>query len=74
MQKVLLKRNIEDALFDALSDTPVVIIQGARQTGKSTLVSMIADRITSKQITLDDPQILLAAQTDPLSLMAISAY
>jgi predicted AAA+ superfamily ATPase len=69
MQDSLLKRNIEEALLEALSDTPVVIIQGARQTGKSTLLSMTADKINSKQLTLDDPQMLLAAESDPLSFV-----
>lgn len=30
---------------------------------------MIADRINSKQVTLDDPQMLLAAKSDPLSFI-----
>ena len=30
-------RSLEVAVRDALADTPVVVIQGARQVGKSTL-------------------------------------
>jgi len=31
-------RHIAPFLVEALSDTPVVVLNGARQTGKSTLV------------------------------------
>lgn len=33
----MIQRNIEDAIRLALSDTPVVLLNGARQTGKATL-------------------------------------
>ena len=35
-------RNIRQSALDALSDSPVVLINGARQTGKSTLVKDLA--------------------------------
>jgi predicted AAA+ superfamily ATPase len=34
----VIRRNITDQLLQALADTPVVLINGARQTGKNTLV------------------------------------
>lgn len=34
----MLRRQIVDRLIDALADTPAVLVNGARQTGKSTLV------------------------------------
>lgn len=34
----MIKRHIEECLEIVLADTPVVLINGARQTGKSTLV------------------------------------
>ena len=35
-------RNLEPALLEALSDSPAVFLNGARQTGKSTMVQGIA--------------------------------
>jgi predicted AAA+ superfamily ATPase len=34
----MIRRHITDYLVQALEDTPVVLVNGARQTGKSTLV------------------------------------
>ena len=50
-----------------MSDTPVVIIQGARQVGKSTLASMLAGASPDVvSVTLDDPAVLAVAQSDPV--------
>ena len=38
----MFRRNIEIAIRAALADTPVVLINGARQTGKTTLAQAIA--------------------------------
>lgn len=40
----MIRRNIELAVRQALSDTPVVLLNGARQTGKTTLAQAIATR------------------------------
>jgi predicted AAA+ superfamily ATPase len=54
------------ALRDALGDTPVVAVNGARQVGKSTLVTDLLDRPGGAQIvTLDDATQRQAATTDP---------
>jgi len=60
-------RHITPLLADALSDTPVVVINGARQSGKSTLVQSLAGAQTQprRYLTLDDPAILNAAKSDP---------
>src|ERR1035438_3273452 len=34
----MLRRNLIDRVLDGLADTPAVLVNGARQTGKSTLV------------------------------------
>jgi predicted AAA+ superfamily ATPase len=39
----------------ALSDTPVVLVHGPRQAGKSTLVGQIAAQTGRRVVTLDDP-------------------
>lgn len=59
-------RHLMPALQDALSDSPVVFLNGARQTGKSTLVQeLAADRHPARYVTLDDAGTLGAAKYDP---------
>ena len=38
------KRQILQELLEALSDTPVVLLNGARQTGKSTLARELTEK------------------------------
>jgi hypothetical protein len=55
-------------LNTALSDTPVVLVTGPRQCGKTTLVrNLVAGR--RKFITLDDDTMLSAARSDPAGLV-----
>ena len=53
----------------ALGDTPIVVIQGARQVGKSTLVHTIAETRDAKVITMDDPPTLDLARDDPKAVV-----
>lgn len=58
-------RSIARPLRAALSDTPVVVLNGARQTGKSTLVQeVIAQGYPATYLTLDDAVTLAAARAD----------
>ncbi len=59
------QRNIENYLRTALADTPVVLLNGARQTGKTTLVRKIAADLAAAYLTLDDATTLAAAASDP---------
>ena len=63
-------RSIQSTLVEALKDTPVVLLNGARQTGKSTLVQAL--RPGFRYLTLDDPVVLAAAKSDPFGF--ISAF
>jgi len=60
-------RHIAPLLTDALSDTPVVMINGARQSGKSTLAQMQSTSTSTPRqyLTLDDAVVLNAAKSDP---------
>src|ERR1700733_2959094 len=48
----------------ALTDTPVVMLIGPRQCGKTTLVRQFADK-EREYVTLDDDTVLEAARNDP---------
>jgi len=50
----MIRRNIEDAIRQALADTPVVLLNGARQTGKTTLAQALAENTGAEYFTLDD--------------------
>ena len=59
-------RFLEGAVRDALADTPVVVIQGARQVGKSTLAQLVAGGFADvRQVKFDDPATLAVAESDP---------
>ena len=62
MELKLTKRNIESTVIETLSDTPVTIIQGARQVGKSTLASMISENLISKSVSFDSDLVLMGAK------------
>jgi len=62
-------RNIEENAFETLEDTPVLVIQGARQVGKSTLAARLASKLDSRHVTFDNPTILQAAQNDAISFV-----
>lgn len=67
----MLGRHATDALLDALRDTPVVYLQGARQTGKSTLARAVAERRhPSRYLTLDTAAVLAAALNDAEGFIA----
>jgi uncharacterized protein len=67
----MIKRNIADSILAALSDTPVVLLNGARQTGKSTLVKWLAEKKhKAEYITFDDATTLSAARNDPSGFLA----
>jgi predicted AAA+ superfamily ATPase len=62
----MIARNITSVIIEALSDTPVVFLRGARQTGKTTLVKELAKSShPANYITLDSAGTLSAASSDP---------
>lgn len=66
----MIKRNIEQTFRDALKDSPAVFLNGARQSGKSTLVqAIIEDGYPAAYVTFDDVAMLSAAKSDPKSFL-----
>ena len=62
----LIPRHAQTAVTGALSDTRVVVINGARQTGKSTLARLVmADFHGSELRFLDEAPVRAAALADP---------
>ena len=67
----LVTRHLTANLMAALDDTRVVVILGARQVGKSTLIKQIAaDEPHRTIVTLDDPETRRAAIDDPAGFVA----
>jgi uncharacterized protein len=60
----------EHRLRTALQDTPVVLIHGSRQCGKTTLAQAVGSELGYHYISLDDNNQLAAAQTDPVGFVA----
>ena len=74
-----LRRHLADSVLTSLTDSPVVFIQGARQTGKSTLARSLAAEVhpardparqAARYLTLDDSAVLSSALSDPDGFLA----
>jgi len=57
-------------IVGALADSPVVLIHGPRQCGKTTLARMVGDKAGYAYLTFDDPATRDAAQADPVGFIA----
>ena len=68
---MLIPRHARRRIEEALDDTRVVVLLGARQVGKSTLASEIAAaRGASAPITFDDATARAAGAADPTGYVA----
>lgn len=65
----LYPRTIESRIAEALQDTPVVLLAGPRQAGKTTLVRKIAVQQGLRYQTMDDELSLLSAREDPVGMI-----
>ena len=66
----MLQRNLTVPLIEALSDSPVVFLQGPRQSGKSTLAQWTLRERPARYLTLDDAGVLSAADRDPAAFLS----
>lgn len=61
----MIERHQEQRIKEALDDTPVVMLTGARQVGKSTLGEQLARHLKAQVVSLDDLATRAAARQDP---------
>lgn len=66
----LYRRIAEAALSAALVDTPVILIHGPRQCGKTTLAQQVGGKRRFRYYTFDDAATLAAARTDITGFVA----
>lgn len=64
----LYPRQIRSRIAEAMQDTPVVLLAGPRQAGKTTLVRQISGNGAS-YLTLDDELTLMSAREDPVGMI-----
>ncbi|MHB8252969.1 MAG: ATP-binding protein [Acidiferrobacter sp.] len=57
-------------LIEALADTPVVLVHGPRQCGKTTLAQAVGERAGYAYISFDDEVLRASAKADPLGFVA----
>ncbi|MDR0945231.1 MAG: ATP-binding protein [Bifidobacteriaceae bacterium] len=60
----LMERHLSGRAARALAYSPVLIIEGARQVGKSTLATMLAGSRSAATVTLDDAAVRAAIDDD----------
>ena len=59
------QRFAESGLVEALADSPVVLLHGPRQSGKTTLARLVGERRDYSYLTFDDSVTRQSADTDP---------
>ncbi len=61
----MLKRWVADQVKEALDGFRVGVVNGPRQSGKTTLVRQVAEELGGSYFSLDDPAVLSVAREDP---------
>lgn len=63
-------RFLAPRLREALGDTPVVLVHGPRQSGKTTLACRVGERRGHRYYSFDDDVVRAAAEADPIGFVA----
>ena len=66
----LYPRYVETRLTEALTDSPVVLLHGPRQCGKTTLARQVGERAGYAYFNFDERATLEAATEDPVGFVA----
>lgn len=64
-----LRRHLRGRIRDALSGFRVVVLHGARQSGKTTLARLVSGELGGTYVTLEDEAMLRAALDDPMAFL-----
>lgn len=70
MEPAIFPRFSTPLLREALEDSPVVLIHGARQCGKTTLAQSVGRPLGYRYFNFDDDVLRQAAQADPVGFVA----
>lgn len=65
-----LRRLLAPRLREALTDTPVVLIHGPRQSGKTTLARLVGEPRGHRYFSFDDDAVRQSAERDPVGFVA----
>jgi len=71
-QSEILPRHAQRLVSEALADTRVVLVNGARQAGKSTLLALAGQPLAATWRTLDDADVRRAAIEDPTGFVDVA--
>ncbi len=69
----MFQRHLKSKILDAIEFMPVILLRGARQTGKTTLVKSIAKsekKLNYNYLSFDHLPTLMAATNDPISFIS----
>jgi len=69
MGQILYPRFASGRLKQALEDSPVVLVHGPRQCGKTTLARQVGDAAGYTYVTFDDDVVVSAANADPIGFV-----
>ena len=69
-ENTLSPRYLMPRVIEALSDSPVVLIHGPRQCGKTTLARLVGDEAGFSYLSFDDDVQRASAQADPVGYVA----
>ncbi|MGH3281074.1 MAG: AAA family ATPase, partial [Trebonia sp.] len=70
MSAAYIHRDAERRLQELASWLRVVIVNGPRQSGKTTLLRLFQERRGTAYVTLDDPAQLALARSDPVTFVS----
>lgn len=66
---VQISRHVKGSILEAIKDTRVVVIQGARQVGKTTITREIVEELGGRFVTFDDSVAASGARVDPVGFL-----
>ncbi|MHB8719715.1 MAG: ATP-binding protein [Candidatus Dormibacteria bacterium] len=67
-------RHLQEAVVERIDEEPVIVLQGARTSGKSTLLRACADARGTKVVDLDDLDTRRAVEADPSYFVGGTSY